>query len=56
VSEPRTAVVAGATGLVGGHVVDLLLAGAAYGGVTALVRRRHVHTFSEIRRLAERTR
>jgi uncharacterized protein YbjT (DUF2867 family) len=39
VSEPRQALVAGATGLVGGHVVERLLADAAYGAVTALGRR-----------------
>ncbi|HEX9704264.1 MAG TPA: oxidoreductase [Gemmatimonadales bacterium] len=35
----RTALVAGATGLVGGHILRLLLEDAAYERVTALVRR-----------------
>jgi len=35
----RTALVAGASGLVGSHVIDLLLADADYATVTALVRR-----------------
>jgi uncharacterized protein YbjT (DUF2867 family) len=35
----RTALVLGATGLVGGHLVDLLLADPAYAQVTVLVRR-----------------
>jgi uncharacterized protein YbjT (DUF2867 family) len=37
--EPRTALLLGATGLVGGHVLDLLLDDAAYGGVLVLGRR-----------------
>jgi uncharacterized protein YbjT (DUF2867 family) len=36
---PRTALLLGATGLIGGHVLDLLLADAAYGRVVALGRR-----------------
>lgn len=35
----RTALVAGASGLVGGHVLDLLLEDEAYTAITALVRR-----------------
>lgn len=38
-SQARTALVLGATGLVGGLCVDLLLADAAWGHVTVLVRR-----------------
>ena len=37
--SPRTALVAGATGLVGGHVLRLLLADPDYQHVTVLVRR-----------------
>lgn len=37
--EPRTALLVGATGLVGRHVLDRLLAEPAYGTVTVLVRR-----------------
>ena len=37
--EPRAALLAGATGLIGRRVLDLLLRDAAYGTVTALVRR-----------------
>jgi uncharacterized protein YbjT (DUF2867 family) len=36
---PRTALLVGATGLVGGHLLDLVLANPAYGHLTALVRR-----------------
>lgn len=36
---PRKALVAGATGLIGGHLLDLLLAEPVYGEVIALVRR-----------------
>ena len=36
---PRTAVLLGATGLVGGHVLDGLLADEAYSAVTTLGRR-----------------
>ena len=36
---PRTALLVGATGLVGGHLLDLMLANPAYGQLTALVRR-----------------
>jgi uncharacterized protein YbjT (DUF2867 family) len=35
---PRTALVAGATGLVGRHLLDALLASPHYGGITAVVR------------------
>ena len=35
----RKALLAGATGLIGGHVLDLLLADPAYSEITALVRR-----------------
>lgn len=35
----RTALIAGASGLVGGHLLEQLLAEEAYGGVTALGRR-----------------
>ena len=37
--ETRKALLAGATGLIGSHLLDLLLADPAYGLVTALVRR-----------------
>ncbi|HEX8276571.1 MAG TPA: NAD(P)H-binding protein [Longimicrobiaceae bacterium] len=37
--EPRSALLLGATGLVGGHVLDLLLDDPAYGGVRVLGRR-----------------
>lgn len=37
--EPRSALLLGATGLVGGHVLDLLLHDPAYGGVLVLGRR-----------------
>ncbi len=37
--EPRTALLLGATGLVGGHVLALLLDDPAYGGVLVLGRR-----------------
>ncbi len=37
--DPRKALLAGATGLIGGHLLDLLLADPAYGQITALVRR-----------------
>lgn len=37
--EPRSALLLGATGLVGGHVLDLLLDDPAYGGVLVLGRR-----------------
>ncbi len=37
--DQRKALLAGATGLIGGHVLDLLLADPAYGEVIALVRR-----------------
>lgn len=37
--EPRTALLVGATGLVGGHVLDLLLDDPAYAGVLVLGRR-----------------
>lgn len=36
---PRTALLVGATGLVGGHLLELLLASPAYSRLTALVRR-----------------
>ena len=39
----RTALVAGASGLVGGHVLQLLLADAAYARVITLARR-HIDT------------
>jgi uncharacterized protein YbjT (DUF2867 family) len=38
-SDTRSAVVLGATGLVGGHCLELLLADPAYGRVTVLARR-----------------
>lgn len=37
--QPRSALLLGATGLVGGHVLDLLLDDPAYGGVRVLGRR-----------------
>lgn len=37
--EPRSALLLGATGLVGGHVLDLLLDDPAYGSVLAIGRR-----------------
>jgi len=39
VTQQRAALLAGATGLIGGHVLDLLLADPDWAGVTALVRR-----------------
>lgn len=39
IDSSRTALVAGATGLVGGHVLDLLLAADGYSRVVAIVRR-----------------
>ncbi len=36
---PRKALIVGATGLIGGHLLDLLLANSGYSSVTALVRR-----------------
>lgn len=38
-SQRRAALLAGATGLIGGHLLDLLLAEEAYSRITALVRR-----------------
>ena len=38
--QPRTAAIVGATGLVGGHVLDTLLSDARHSRVVALVRRR----------------
>jgi uncharacterized protein YbjT (DUF2867 family) len=38
-SAPRSALIVGATGLVGSHLLGLLLANPEYGTVTALVRR-----------------
>ncbi|MBB4636168.1 oxidoreductase [Longimicrobium terrae] len=38
-ARPRAALLLGATGLVGGHVLDLLLASPAYGRVTVVGRR-----------------
>lgn len=38
--QPRTAAIVGATGLVGGHILDTLLSDARHSRVVALVRRR----------------
>jgi uncharacterized protein YbjT (DUF2867 family) len=50
-SSPRAAVLLGATGLVGGHCLDLLLGDAKYGRVTVLGRRASGRTGAK---LAER--
>ena len=47
----RTALIAGASGLVGGHCLDLLLAEPAYDSVTALVRRELPATHRKLRQV-----
>lgn len=46
---PRTALIVGASGLVGGHCLDVLLADAAYANVTALGRRLVARTDAKLR-------
>jgi uncharacterized protein YbjT (DUF2867 family) len=49
---PRTVVVAGASGLTGGHIIDCLLQASEYGQVVALVRKPLGRTHPKLREMA----